>query len=953
MIHLPSLRRKILQATLPQIALLSFLALLIIGSAIFIAARSHLSTLHENYADSVTVNLERNLDMTARQLHNIASNDLVINGLIDTQYRDYYLPLFIQSLQITQAPDVPLALFNYAGHPLLEKNWQVVPGEFDNVWQNDVLQELSLYTEISENGILIAAPIELAGAAEGALVMYLKSLEWLLNAPLNPATQLVVSEGGTILLSSRPALYPQGSYFDSTAQSGQFLYQKPWRDYQVISLEPVTSAYSNVFWLIPVLIVSIALVLISALYSARLAANMSSASLRRLHRNLQHAARSSELPPRHPEKARELEQIHQAFTKLIQDVSLLSLSNNQFSDVIHSMQELLLVVDNDYQLLLTNQRGELFLQKFQLSPAQLFQSLVQDITENNAGYTAKYSRANEKVLHISWQLAPLQNKQGEFIGHVLVGEDITERLQLEYDIQVRNRAIEYASVGMTIVKTSSPSYPLEYVNQAFEQMTGYRKAELIGNNTYQMLCAQTTQQYADKILAKVLAGKKCEMTLQMRHKDGRLYYNRLSLTPLVDQDNVITHYLGIQQDVTAQHEAARHLEDARLRAEESTQLKSQFLASMSHEIRTPINGIYGMLEALKETRLNDKQARYVSLATESTSNLLHIINDILDFSKIEAGKLTIEQHDFNLAVMLRKIVAHYQVESRAKNVEIVLQEENCHQLVCGDPVRIRQIISNLLSNAVKFTEQGQITVSATLATTADGYQLSLAVSDTGIGIASHKLQSVFSMFSQADISTTRKFGGTGLGLSISQQLVELMGGTIGVESTPGEGSTFRVSITLHGPKNPQLPDTDSTTSLTLREDHLHSELKILLVEDNEINRIVATELLQGYDITIAEDGEQAISQLTHGQSRFDLILMDCHMPVMDGFEATRRIRAGQAGENYQHIPIIAMTANAMSGDKEQCLEQGMSDYISKPFSTQEITDMMSKWQQKISSMTSI
>lgn len=953
MSQLPSLRRKILQAILPQIVLLSILALVIIGTAIFLVARNHLSNLHENYTDSVTVNLERNLDMTARQLLNIASNDLIINGLIDTQYRDYYLPLFIQSLQITQAPDIPLALYNYAGTPLIEKNWQVVPSDFHDVWQNDVLQKLSLHTRISENGVLIAAPIELAGAAEGALVMYLNSLKWLLNAPLNPATQLVVSEEGTILLSSRPALYPEGSYFDSAAQNGQFLYQKPWRNYQMISVQPLTSAYRNVLWLIPVLVVSIALVLVGALYSARLAANMSSASLRRLHGTLQQAARSTEESSRPPEKVRELEQIHQAFTQLIREVSLLSLSNNQFSDVIHSMQEILLVVDNDYQLLLTNQRGEHFLQKYHLSPAQLLQSVIQANTEGSAGYTAKYHHKNEKVLHISWHLTPLQNKQGKFIGHVLVGEDITERLQLEYDIQVRNRAIEYASVGITIVRTNSPSYPLEYVNQAVELMTGYRKAELIGKNTYQLLCEQTTSQYADKILAKVLAGKKCELTLQMRHKDGRPYHNRLSLTPLVDQDNVITHYLGIQQDVTAQFEAARHLEEARLRAEESTQLKSQFLASMSHEIRTPINGIYGMLEALRESRLDDKQARYVSLATDSTRNLLHIINDILDFSKIEAGKLTIEQHDFNLGLMLQKIVAHYQVESRTKNVDIVLQEDNCQQLVCGDSVRIRQIISNLLSNAVKFTEQGQITVIAKLTAKADGYQLSLAVSDTGIGISSQKLQSVFSMFSQADISTTRKFGGTGLGLSISQQLVELMGGTIGVESTPGKGSTFRVEIGLREPKNPNLTHSDTPARPTSSQDNSRREMKILLVEDNEINRIVAIELLQGYDITIAEDGEQAISQLTHGQEQFDLILMDCHMPVMDGIEATQRIRAGQAGRHYQQIPIIAMTANAMSGDREQCLQQGMSDYISKPFSTQEITGIISKWQQKISATSSI
>ncbi len=942
---LPSLRQNILRATLPRISILSVIALVVIGTALFLFARQQLLQVHQNYADEFTSNLEQNLQLTAQQLDNIANNDLIINGLIDVEYRDYYLPLFIQSLQITEARDVPVALYDFAGEPLLEKNWQSVPPKVKDIWQEDVMVDLKLFSEITSNGVLLAAPIELVGAAEGALVMYLDNLQWLISAPENPATQFLVDHRGVILASTSEQIYENGKVFTTTDLSGYFYFKTSWEEYTVYSVAPLTLAYSTMLWLIPVAIVAMALVIMSALYSAHLSANLSSSSLRRLLKHLQTEVRQPGSDVRPPENVRELEQIHQAFTRLIQDISKLSLSNSKFSNVIHSMQDLLIVMDNEQNLLLINQRGKHHLEKYQLSPTQVFRAVTDDRSHDNAYHESRYCLEGEKEVAINWHLSPLQNNQGEFIGHVLVGEDVSQRLQLEQDIRIRTQAIEEASVGVSIVDIRNASYPFVYVNEAFQKMLRRTKHELINYSSSELFGANAGEEQLARLMASIEEGVEYENTLLMEHSSDGEQYIHLSLSPIYSNDGELTHYLGIHQDVTAQQEAAIYLEQARKRAEESTQLKSIFLASMSHEIRTPINGIYGMLELLSASKLDDNQRNYVTLAADSTRNLLHIINDILDFSKIEAGKMAIDRQDFDLELLLVKTVAHYQVEGQAKNVPIALHTEECQRPVNGDPVRLRQVISNLLANAVKFTEQGNISVVSHLSSEGEGYRLRVTVKDTGIGIDPNKLKTVFSMFNQEDISTTRKFGGTGLGLSISQQLVELMGGSISVESDKGKGSVFRFDVKLYQPFHKHVADTAATEGQS-STDAATPGMKILLVEDNEINRIVATELLKEFDITVKENGEQAIAELNQNPASFDLVLMDCHMPVMDGFEATRLIRAGEAGERYSQIPIIAMTANAMSGDKEKCLNQGMSDYISKPFSAKDLLSKVSSWQNK-------
>ena len=414
-------------------------------------------------------------------------------------------------------------------------------------------------------------------------------------------------------------------------------------------------------------------------------------------------------------------------------------------------------------------------------------------------------------------------------------------------------------------------------------------------------------------------------------------------------------------DVTERIAGQKQLLIAKDAAEASARAKSEFLAAMSHEIRTPMNGVLGMLGLLEHSNLNALQRHRVHVAQNSATSLLGLINDILDFSKIEAGKMDLEMLEFNLQDELEAFVEVIGFKAHEKGLEVILNTSKIeHHNIIADPGRLRQILTNLVSNAIKFTHEGKIVIDVSLSVNDENYgRLHIDITDSGIGISSDKLKTLFDPFTQADGSTTRKYGGTGLGLSIVKRLCELMNGSIHVVSSLNEGSTFSVDLEvglgdetlIHSrKKSPQDQDTSSIDIIW------PADTRILLVEDNPTNQIVAQGILEtiGLSTDIAVNGIEAIASIRMAKSLhhpYSIVLMDCQMPEMDGYDATRAIRAGEAGESNKTIPIIAMTANAMSGDREKCFAAGMDDYITKPVSFEMLKSTLMKWIMKHEEVT--
>ena len=717
---------------------------------------------------------------------------------------------------------------------------------------------------------------------------------------------------------------------------------------------------------------------------------------------------------------------------------------------------------------------------YPVEKCRIYQAFLQGVNTHVEGEV--FWRADGSNFPVECWSHP-QFHHGQVVGAVVTFMDITERMEANKKLVKLSKAVENSPASVVITDLNGT---IEYVNPKFTAVTGYAAQEAIGQNPRILKSGTLSPRFYGKLWETILAGKVWQGEFHNKKKNGESYFEVATISPIRDEKGVITHFVAVKEDVTERKRTDQELKKSMAAAEAANRAKSEFLANMSHEIRTPMNAIIGFSHLCLQSELAPEQQGYLEKVYRSANSLLGVINDILNFSKVEAGKLEVEKTHFHLDYVLGGVAAVTGLRAEEKGLDLQFDcgREIPYTLV-GDPLRLGQVLNNLVSNAIKFTKAGAVVVQVKVESQdaaqgeAPGHVvLGFTVSDSGIGMTPEQIGKLFQSFSQADASTTRKYGGTGLGLAISKNLVELMGGTMWVESTPGKGSVFAFNLPFAClPENRTIPDLSrrkmlvvdandrarhlamaylqsfnietvaasggsegleaikqadtaghpfsdvlldcdlpsmdgsaviglemvrrikqelplrrrprviylsshkhnemlrqsgseelldavlnkpvtasmlfeavvaigsdpDSLSLASLQDDTHfdlSGLHVLLVEDNEFNQQLAIALLTraGVEVSLARDGVEAVQAVQPG--RFDAVLMDIQMPHMDGLEATRQIRENPV---MAGLPIIAMTANAMSGDRENCLAAGMNDYIAKPVHVAKLYDILASW----------
>jgi PAS domain S-box-containing protein len=565
----------------------------------------------------------------------------------------------------------------------------------------------------------------------------------------------------------------------------------------------------------------------------------------------------------------------------------------------------------------------------------------------------RYTVVDEKedgTHYVDSRVSGILDKNGEIIGFLLLSSDVTERKRNEAALRESRKqlhAILNNSATVIFLKDITGHYL--FINKRFEELFQISNEEISNKTDYDFFPKENAELFIshDKKVIKSQSLLKLEEVFPQ--SDGLHTYLSVKF-PLYDTKGDIYAVCGMATDITERKKIEEELIQAKEAAESASHAKSEFLANMSHEIRTPMNAIIVLTQLVLKTELTAKQQDFLTDIKSSSQALLSIINDILDFSKIEAGKLSMESVNFNLENVLNRIsnMLGMKIEEKGLELFITIDTDIPHYLV-GDPLRLGQILVNLTNNAIKFTEKGKILIKVkNLALETEKVKLHFSVQDTGIGISQEIIAHLFDAFTQADGSTTREFGGTGLGLAICKRLVEMMGGEIWIESKLGKGSVFNFTA-FFGMKENQVSgknlgheNISQEVNKTQEVDKLLQNIqgaRILLAEDNAINQKVAREILEsiGLIVEIVNNGKEALAAIAH-KSGFDAILMDVQMPEMDGYEATQLIK-----RQHRELPIIAMTAHAMSSDKNKCLNAGMDDYVSKPIDVDQLFIVLTKW----------
>lgn len=589
----------------------------------------------------------------------------------------------------------------------------------------------------------------------------------------------------------------------------------------------------------------------------------------------------------------------------------------------------------------------------------IFISALDDVKDKVKGfnlggidYISKPFQADEVLIRVKNHLQLKKNQiQLEKTNAILMAE-IAEREKIEEALfkEKERFKITLLSVGDGVISTDNKGN-IEVVNEVAQELLGWSQEEARGKafeEVVHIISAITRERCEDPVKKVIDTGRIIGLANHtvLIAKDGKERHIADSAAPIKDGSGSITGVVLVFRDVTEemnkQEEIIRSKEEVAV-ANAANTAKSQFLANMSHEIRTPMNGFLGMIQIMEMTELTPKQREYMQIVRTSSDALLKIINDILDYTKIEVGKMTLEKIPFQLRTVINDVASLFKLSAVGKGLSLnVAIEDDVPEKFIGDPFRLRQIISNLIGNAVKFTKAGHIDIFVGIMAVQNDQDIKIEfiIKDTGVGIPEDKKDILFESFSQVDNSNTRHYSGTGLGLAIAKSLVELMEGEIWVESQEGAGSSFYFTCIL------EMVDikkefTGALTEKPGEEGSAHG-LQILLAEDDVVSQMVLEDLSgrKGWQVILADNGKEAIQ--AYKKQKIDVIIMDCQMPILSGYQATKVIRQLESVRGI-HTPIIAMTAYALTGDREKCVEAGMDDYLTKPINAQEFYDTVEKW----------
>ncbi len=587
-------------------------------------------------------------------------------------------------------------------------------------------------------------------------------------------------------------------------------------------------------------------------------------------------------------------------------------------------------------------------------PASVHDDISRALSSGQVWHGEICNRAKNGSLYwVNATMVPLRDENGKPTFFIGIRTDITAQKRMEATIkEAEARLLHITNAVPGVVYQCEVGHGrtrYTFVSERLSEIRGIDREALLadGRISAEQIVPEDRERCVQGVLGAAARREPWRDEYRISLPDGSVRWIRGEIIPESElAADGSTVFIGIWQDVSDFKRASEELRIAKEEAEAANRSKSDFLANMSHEIRSPMNGVIGMTELALDTDLTPQQREYLDIVKSSSESLLTVINDILDFSKIEAGKLLFEHIPFNLQNVIEDTLKPLSIRAQAKGINLVCDiAPDVPLALLGDPGRLRQVLVNLIGNALKFTQKGDVALrvkhldSRRANGTSGGVHF--AISDSGIGIPATKLKSIFEAFSQEDSSTTRKYGGTGLGLTISSRLVEALGGRIWVESEVGQGSTFHFSAQFDLDDAQRQPESakghTASGSVAVSAASEARQFEVLLVEDNAVNQKLAITLLAqwGHRVTLAENGQLALDVLA--VRRFDVVLMDMMMPVMDGLDATRHYRRLEKGPR---TPIIAMTANAMRGDRERCLEAGMDGYISKPIKTVELRKLL-------------